>query len=118
MTPPRPEQPADWWGIDHACAGVERRYPTLHWADEPEQGVGPRVAFECDACGVRYAFREAAAAALPDVAVLNQAILDELAVLWGEPSDGISKVVRPQVAVNIVERYRAAILAELEREGD
>lgn len=45
-----------WWGIEHTCDGVQREYPILHWADEPIVGAGPRQAFQCDACGDRYAF--------------------------------------------------------------
>ena len=60
MTQPRTA--ADWWGVEHECNGVWRVFPTLHWADEPEKGAGPRVAFHCDACGKRYAFHEAEAA--------------------------------------------------------
>jgi len=51
------------------------------------------------------------AAASPDEALdverLYRAVLDELVVLWGEPSDGISRRVRPIVARNIAERYAA-----------
>src|SRR5688500_4928317 len=47
---------AAWWGVNHSCDGVVRVYPVLHWADEPTEGTGPRRAFECDACGKRYAF--------------------------------------------------------------
>ena len=54
---PTAEQPR-WWGVEHWCGGSQRTYPTLHWADEPEVGVGPRRAFDCDACGERYAFYE------------------------------------------------------------
>lgn len=46
-----------WWGVEHVCGGARREYPVLHWADEPEgAGAGPRRAFECDACGDRFAF--------------------------------------------------------------
>jgi hypothetical protein len=47
-----------WWGVQHECDGEDRVYPTLHWADEPEKGAGPREAFECDVCGDRYTFIE------------------------------------------------------------
>ena len=40
-----------------------------------------------------------------DVDRLHRAILDELAELWGEPSDGISAQIRPIVARNIIDRY-------------
>ena len=67
-TPPAPEPTtlrealtAAWWGVEHRCAGVERVYPVLHWADEPEDGAVPRRAFHCDACGHRYAFHAAPA---------------------------------------------------------
>jgi hypothetical protein len=44
--------------VEHICEGIQRIYPTLHWADEPEHGAGPRRALHCDACGRRYAFHE------------------------------------------------------------
>lgn len=42
-----------------------------------------------------------------DVERLYHAIVDELVVLWGEPSDAISTQVRPIVARSIAERYAA-----------
>lgn len=36
---------------------------------------------------------------------LYRAIVDELVVLWGEPSDGISTQIRPIVARSIADRY-------------
>lgn len=42
-----------------------------------------------------------------DVERLYRAIVDELVVLWGEPSDAISVQVRPIVARSIANRYAA-----------
>lgn len=84
----------------HSCFGLD-----------PIMGAGYRLfgsddGVLCDfiqADDARRRVVEAAAAALYD------AIVAELVVLWGEPSDVVSSQVRPQVAEAIAEHYRAAL---------
>jgi hypothetical protein len=88
-----------------------------------EDEGGPLPDHEDEAAGMLAVLRElgyelAEARATPaslDADVLNAAILDELAELWGEPADSISRQVRPQVARSIVARYLARLTSKEER---
>ena len=70
----------------------------------------------CDACwtapdsewAVAGQARTALAARLAqelDAERLHQAFIEELAILWGEPSDGISAQIRPIFVRQVIERY-------------
>lgn len=83
-----------------------RAVASTHGYDHPDTATGSWWEHKADPVleVVRAALAHAAPEGL-DVERLYRAILDELAILWGEPSDGISSQVRPILARQIVDRY-------------